>query len=282
LLALKRMALDPERYVIGDDGLPVEKVGPWAREKLDLVADYVGITGATRHKYSHNQPAFIDVFCGPGRSIIRDTGIYIDGSPVVAFEQGLKSKAPFATIEISDLNPELLAAATLRLQRRNAPLTPTEGPAANAVKKIVSRLNPIGLHFAMLDPHNLGALSFSIIRELAKLKYVDIMVHVSVSDLQRNVDLYSSEEQVQFDDFAPGWRDHVRLDMNKRSLRTAVVAYWSELVEGLGLPRAKHAELIKGLGGQRLYWLMLLSKHPLAHEFWAKITSIAKAPRFDF
>jgi len=32
------MALDPERYVIGDDGLLVEKVGPWAREKLDLIA----------------------------------------------------------------------------------------------------------------------------------------------------------------------------------------------------------------------------------------------------
>jgi hypothetical protein len=50
-----------------------------------------------------------------------------------------------------------------------------------------------GLHFALLDPHNLGALSFSIIEQLAKLKHVDILVHVSVSDLQRNVDLYSSE-----------------------------------------------------------------------------------------
>jgi len=54
----------------------------------------------------------------------------------------------------------------------------------------VSSLNTYGLHFALLDPHNLGALSFSIIEQLAKLKYVDILVHVSVSDLQRNVDLF--------------------------------------------------------------------------------------------
>jgi hypothetical protein len=64
----------------------------------------------------------------------------------------------------------------------------------------------------LLDPHNLGALSFSIIEQLAKLKYIDILVHVSVSDLQRNVDLYSSEVQRQFNEFAPEWRKHVSLN----------------------------------------------------------------------
>jgi three-Cys-motif partner protein len=151
-----------------------------------------------------------------------------------------------------------------------------------AIKDIVSRLNPHGLHFALLDPHNLGALSFSIIQELAKLKRVDIMVHVSVSDLQRNAGLYSSDEQEQFDEFAPGWRDKVPLDRNLQSLRAGIVDHWSDLVEGLGLPRARHTPLIKGSRGQRLYWLMLLSKHPLAHEFWEKITARAKEPTFDF
>jgi hypothetical protein len=32
------MALGPERYVIGDDGLLVEKVGPWAKDKLESLA----------------------------------------------------------------------------------------------------------------------------------------------------------------------------------------------------------------------------------------------------
>ncbi len=32
-----------------------------------------------------------------------------------------------------------------------------------AIANIVSSLNQYGLHFALLDPHNLGALSFSII-----------------------------------------------------------------------------------------------------------------------
>jgi three-Cys-motif partner protein len=89
------MALDPERYVIGDDDLVVEKVGPWAKDKLDIVRGYVQISGAKRRKYRENQPAFIDVFCGPGRSLIRTTGEYIDGSPIVALKQSEHSVERF-------------------------------------------------------------------------------------------------------------------------------------------------------------------------------------------
>jgi three-Cys-motif partner protein len=272
------MALAPERYVIGDDDLLVEKVGPWAKDKLEIVGAYIQISGATRRRYRENRPAFIDVFCGPGRSLIRSTGEYIDGSPVTAFKQGNHSIERFATIEISDVEPELLAAATARLQTLGAPVHATPGPAVEAIANVVSSLNQYGLHFALLDPHNLGALSFSIIEQLAKLKHIDILVHVSVSDLQRNADLYSLEVQRQFDEFAPEWRKHVSLDANLQSVRASMIEYWSDLVERLGLPRAKHTELIKGTGNQRLYWLMLLSRHPRAHEFWDKITSPAREP----
>jgi len=272
------VALDPERYVIGDDGLLVEKVGPWAKDKLEIIGHYVQISGATRRKYRENQPTFIDVFCGPGRSLVRSTGEYIDGSPITAFKQGKHSVEGFATIEISDRNHELLAAAATRLRKLEAPVRATPGPAVEAIANVVSSVNQYGLHFALLDPHNLGALSFSIIEKLAMLKHVDILVHVSVSDLQRNADLYSSEVQLQFDEFAPEWRKRVSLDANLQSVRASMIEYWSDLVERLGLPRAKHTELIKGTGNQRLYWLMLLSRHPRAHEFWDKITSPARQP----
>jgi three-Cys-motif partner protein len=138
---------------------------------------------ATRRKYRENRPAFIDVFCGPGRSF--GTGEYIDGSSVTAFKQGKHSVEHFATIEVSDLEPELLAAATTHLQKLEAPVRANPGPAVEAIANIVSSLNRYGLHFALLDPHNLGALSFSIIEQLAELKYVDILVHVQISIRRR-------------------------------------------------------------------------------------------------
>jgi hypothetical protein len=76
--------------------------------------------------------------------------------------------------------------------------------------KIVESLDPYGLHVAFLDPHNLGTLSFDLFEQLAKLKRIDVIALVSLSDLQRNADRYTQEAHDQFDKFAPGWHDKVR------------------------------------------------------------------------
>ena len=148
--------------------------------------------------------------------------------------------------------------------------------------KIVQSVDMHGLHFAFLDPHNLGTLSFDLFESLATLKRIDIIAHVSLSDLQRNAERYTSAEHDQFYNFAPGWRDHVGTDMNQNALRAAILEYWSDKVMALGLPRAKHCERITGTQGQRLYLLILLARHELAHSLWSKISSSAKSPGFDF
>ena len=271
-----------EQYCTGDDGLVVERVGPWAKQKHKILADYVYAAGGARTKFFHNGSAYIDVFCGPGRSRIRTTGEYIDGSPIVALKSGKASPCPFTSIEISDTNQNLLSAAECRLYRLQAPVRVAKGPAQQAVTEIVDRLNPNGLHFAFLDPHNLGTLSFSLFQQLARLRHVDVIVHVSVADLQRNTTLYSAEDYDQFDEFAPGWRSKIGTNMNNQALRRALLKYWTEHIEALGLPRAEHCELFTGPQGQRLYWLIFLARHGLARKLWKAISSEAKAPTFEF
>jgi hypothetical protein len=83
--------------------------------------------------------------------------------------------------------------------------------------KIVESLDPYGLHLAFLDAQDLGTLSFDLFEQLAKLKRIDVIAHVSLSDLQRNADRYTHEAHDQFDEFAPGWRDKVSTDMNGAS-----------------------------------------------------------------
>jgi three-Cys-motif partner protein len=271
-----------ERYTLDEHGLLVEKVGPWARDKLKILADYIHASGGARSKYPLHGPAYIDVFCGAGRSLIRDTNEFIDGSPIVAFKKANGSAAPFASINISDARPDLLTVAEKRLNAIGAPVRAIHGPASSSMPRIVRTLDPEGLHLAFLDPHNLGTLSFDLFESLAQLKRIDVIVHVSLSDLQRNADRYTSDAHDQFDKFAPGWRSFVGLDMNQEALRAAIIQYWSGKVMEIGLPRAKHCELIKGSQGQRLYWLILLARHSLAHRLWSKISSSAKAPGFDF
>jgi three-Cys-motif partner protein len=276
------MAQIDGNYLVDDAGLLVENVGPWATDKLKIVTDYIQASGAARRRYLRTGAAYIDVFCGPGRSRIRTTGQFIDGSPAAAFSQAKGSLAAFTVMHISDADPDLLSSAEKRLIKLGAPVRATPGPASSAMPKIVRQLNSWGLHFAFLDPHNLGTLSFDLFEHLARLKRVDIIVHVSLSDLQRNADRYTSAAHDEFDRFAPGWRDHVRSDISQVHLRAEILKYWSKRVMALGLPRAKHCELIKGTKNQRLYWLIFLAKHKFAHALWAKISSPGKAPQFDF
>lgn len=272
---------DPERYTQGDDGLIVEKVGSWAVDKLKIVTDYVYASGGARKRYSETGAAYIDPFCGPARSLIRNRSEFIDGSPVAAFKRSLDSAARFTSINISDADDDLLAAATKRLTTINAPIHAIPGPASEAMPKIVRSLNRNGLHLAFLDPYNLGALSFDLFQELAKLKRIDVIAHVSVSDLQRNAARYADADYDQFDRFAPGWRDAVSTDVAKGAFRAAILNYWVKKVSALGLPQARHVELIRGGQGQRLYWLILLAKHELAHDLWSKISSVARSPTLD-
>jgi three-Cys-motif partner protein len=273
---------DPEQYTQGDDGLLVEKVGSWAVEKLKLVTDYVYASGGARKGFLGTGAAYIDPFCGSGRSLIRGTTTFIDGSPIAAFKRALQSPGRFTSINVSDGDEELLAVTTERLRILDAPVRPVPGPASDALPKIIQSLNRNGLHLAFLDPYNLAALSFDLFEQLAKLKNIDVIAHVSVSDLQRNAGRYADKDYDQFDKFAPDWRSKVSTEMNKEAFRAAILKYWSDQVTALGLPQAKHWELIRGDQGQRLYWLILLARHELAHGLWAKVSSAAKSPKFDF
>ncbi|NJO32868.1 MAG: three-Cys-motif partner protein TcmP [Rhodospirillales bacterium] len=254
----------------------------WAVDKLKLVTDYVYASGGARKKYLRTGAAYIDPFCSSGRSLIRGTNNFIDGSPIAAFKRAAQSAGRFTSIDISDGDEELLVAATKRLTALSAPVRPVAGPASEAIPKIVRNLDQYGLHLAFLDPYNLAALSFDLFEDLAKLKHVDVIAHVSVSDLQRNADRYADEDYEQFDRFAPGWRGKVSTDVSKAAFRAAILKYWRDKVTALGLPQARHWELIRGHQGQRLYWLILLARHDLAHDLWAKVSSAAKSPTFDF
>ena len=127
--------------------------------------------------------------------------------------------------------------------------------------------------FAFLDPYNLGALPLEVIRNLAKLKRMDILMHVSLQDLQRNLELYISSENSAMDAFAPGWRAHVDVRRSHELIRAKYLEYWKTLLKSEGMTTAETAELVSGRKKQRLYLLAFAARHERAVEFWEKIRS---------
>jgi three-Cys-motif partner protein len=260
-----------------DDGLPIDVVGSWAKEKHERLRRYVDITSATRRKWVHGSggATYIDLFCGAGRAIIRGTQQKIDGSPLVAFKAARDSRVSFSDIHIADASEESCRASAHRLAKVGGSAKTEIGNADATVIRIARKLNRHGLHFAFLDPYKLEALPFSVIQALAGFKHIDLLIHVSVHDLQRNLDIYSISQDGPLDRFAPGWRDAVSLKQSKSATRAAYVAYWAAEMEKLGFAPA-HYELVRGpTKNQRLYWLVMVSHHKLAQDFWDKIRNVS-------
>lgn len=269
----------------GDDGLPAEDVGPWAKEKLNYLCRYVDISRGVRAKYlpplGKGGASYIDLFCGPGRSRVRDTGEWIDGSPVAAWKKSQEGGAPFSKVIIADMDRVRLDAATERLVRLGAPVVPLHGPARDTAFRALQRATVYGLNFAFLDPYSIGALDFELFRTLSRLTRIDILAHISKMDFQRNLPSNIAEEQTQFDNFAPGWRESVNLQQPHHVVRREVFEYWREQVAETGIATSDNTKLITGSRGQHLYWLLLAARHELAHTFW-KTSTKGDQGQFDF
>lgn len=264
--------------MIDDDGLPLDEVGAWAKDKHDRLRKYIDISRAARRKFvlGSGGATYIDLYCGAGRAVVRETGEIIDGSPLIAFRCAVRGSVPFSQFYVADADQEKCDACAKRITNAGGRAVAVTGPAESTAARIVSQLNKYGLHFAFLDPYNLDDLPFSVIEAFSGLKRIDMLIHVSAQDLQRNLDTYSISANGPLDRFAPGWRAAVDLKQSQRATRAAYIEYWISKMTGLGLPPARHAELVSGTTkNQRLYWLVFVSRSDFAKSLWDKIRNIS-------
>jgi three-Cys-motif partner protein len=142
--------------MLDDDGLPLDEVGPWAKEKHERLRKYVDISRAARRKLVQGPggATYIDLFCGSGRAVIRDTGEKIDGSPLVAFRCARDGGVPFLEIHIADISEEKCRTSAPRIANAGGSAKMEFGNAEGTVVQVTKKLNPHGLHLAFLDPYN--------------------------------------------------------------------------------------------------------------------------------
>lgn len=262
------------------------EVGPWAEDKharikayLALAAKTVGVQFIGPGKGGF---FYIDPYCGPPRARIRDTGQIIEGSALVAATAARSAGAPFTCLHIADKNPDYVEACATELRSRGETVLTYSGEALATSAAIASRLSPRGLHFAFLDPFNLNALPFDVIHNLASLQRIDILVHFSSMDLQRNFDDFLADDNSPLDAFAPGWRTAVHPHMPPHEQRRLVREHWQSLMATIDLPTAGGIEHIQGSRNQTLYWLIFAAKHNLARKFWDAIQRAASQQRSLF
>ena len=264
---------------MADDDLPVDEVGIWALEKHERLRKYISASRGARRKYlppvGTGGATYIDLYCGSGKAVIRDTGQEIDGSPLVAFKCARDGNARFSEIHIGDADAAKRSSAAKRIRALGSVAIEHEGPAERAIASVANHLNPSGLHFAFLDPFSLQDLPFSVIRELSRFQRMDMLIHVSAQDLQRNLHSYVKNGDERLETFAPGWRKIVSTTQSQQAIRAGLMNHWLSSIRALGVSPAEGIELVSGERNQRLYWLVFVSRSDFATGLWEDIRQVS-------
>ena len=261
---------EPRYFIDPHDGRRGMFAKEWARFKYRIVDHYVEICRPVRAK--HGGGCYVELFSGPGRVWIRNDGASTEGSPLVAWNRSVRpargAAQPFRRCFFADADLENVSALRARTDHLNVPADVFHGEAVQTVDEVVQRLPTDGFHFAFLDPFNIQALPISIIEKLAKWKRMDILVHFSVMDVVRNMGLNLTGAHNNLEQFAPNWRRTVEEGLDET--RRRYFEHWTKLAARLGKQVVGHPLPVTHKGKQ-LYWLVLLSRHPLAEKFWDAI-----------
>ena len=166
------------------DGLFALSVAGHAKEKEFALRNITGIfTQAMKNKWP-GKLYYVDLFCGPGRCVIRDSASETEGSPLIAVE------APFTRYYFADADEPSIDA----LRKRVAGLDCSRkrvhyyaGIAEETVDEILRELphprRSLGLAF--LDPWAWD-FPFEALKRLTRGRRLDILVNFNIGYMKRN------------------------------------------------------------------------------------------------
>ena len=257
------------KYLQAPDGMRAMVIGEWGKEKYTLLRNYIQSSSGARAKWPKR--AYVDLYCGPGQVVYRNSKEFADGGALVAWKQSVASGAPFTHIFISDLDAENVAACEKRLKAANAPVISHVGAAAKLAPVIAAQLPKSGLHLGFFDPFSISALPFRTLVPFAAIKTLDMIVNYAAGDQQRNLDSMMIGKFEGLDQFAPGWQQVIDANRPAKAVRLQLVNYWRELLTGAGIQYAQEMPLIVNSRRGPLYWLVFASHHPLADKLWKSI-----------
>lgn len=256
-------------------------VGRWVPdEKHRYLNQYLYATRKAQSKFKER--VLIDPFCGPGRIQVVGESFTRNGGSVAAYHQSVNSGAPFTRVLVGDIEGERVRANQLRLSAVGATVQGFVGPADETVDAMIKAVPFGALALAYIDPYNLENLSFSIIKRLAKLQYVDFAIHFSLMDLTRNIDMELNPLRDRFDHALPGWRARVPADeLSKSSLPGWFFNAWCNEMRKLGFKISRQMPQITDGKGRTIYRMVFLSRHELPDRIWGDIARSRNLNLFD-
>src|SRR5579859_1258117 len=242
---------------IASDGLPARPTGKWVHAKKYYFSRYLDImTHGVGPKWEGNL-SYVDLFAGPGRSVIRGTGEEVEGSPVLSL------RYEFARYVFVDL-PEVLASLKSRLQDhpKLSQISFVEGDCNAVIDDVKEKLPADHLTLAFIDPTGLQ-IEFRTIHHLVKNRRVDLLMTIQFGmGIRRNLPQYIKTEGKRLTAFLgnAGWRE----DVSSGGLARGVLSRYLHELRGIGYRTVREREIdIHNDQNLLLYFIVLASRHTL-------------------
>lgn len=269
---------------LGKDGNLVQCVGVWSKHKYDYLERYLKTSERVRNKfYTKGNAVFIDLFSGPGKSVIRFRDEELNSSSLIA---GNLQKYPFNNyyfVDISTNNCESLKYRLKDLKNSNIILGDSNKKINEIILNFEKKKELFKYFFIFIDPFSPEAFKFSTIGTLIKVKkHLDIMMHFPIGAIRRNFNFWLNNNSAVLDDFlgTDKWKFYAKKSNN---IFEIVYSTFVEQLKKLGFPE-EGLGLISNDGYWEptlaniinrknvvLYQLIIISKNSLAQKMWKGI-----------
>jgi len=217
--------------------------------------------------------SYIDLFSGPGRSIIRGTGEEVEGSPFVALNYN------FAHYTFVD-DPDVISTLKRRLARnaKSGMVSTVEGDCNDVIEEIRNASPPDHLTLAFVDPTGLQ-IQFRTIQRLVQDRRVDLLMTIQFGmGIRLNIRQYSESEGSALTGFLGNtrWREDLEAGVSPSQVGQRIVDRYMRQLQELGYSTVQNRDVSvrSDQNNLLLYFIVLASRHPRGQDFWHKITKI--------
>ena len=267
----------------GEDLLPLRCVGFWAEKKLYYLKRYMEVFN-TSMKYKWPKRAYIELFAGPGRGIVRDRSQIIDGSPLLAIKQAV----PFSRYIFVDINSDALSALEKRARQLSlgADIKFIPGDCNSIIDEIRTMIDSSYLILTFIDPTSMQA-KFSTIRDLTQGLQMDLIINFPLQAINRSYTYALQGYDQKYNDFfgTTEWKPVLTGSSNFLSIGTKLLDLYKNQLRSIGYGQINDLAgsqssglsddiLVRGPKDIPLYYLVFAAKSGIAYKFWNEIQKI--------
>jgi three-Cys-motif partner protein len=216
---------------------------------------------------------YIDLFSGPGRSVIRTTSEEVEGSPFIALEYDF---AHYVFVDV----PNVLAILRERLKGhpKSNRVSLIEGDCNEVIDEVrrASPSNHLGVVF--VDPTGLQ-IRFRTIQRLVQDRKLDLLMTIQFGmGITMNLRQYLRTEGDALTEFLGNmtWREDVEMGGSPSQVGHRILERYMRRLGELGYDTIRNREIQvrSAQNNLLLYFIVLASRHPRGQDFWEKVTRI--------